>query len=168
MHCKFLMSIIAKWQSDRSNIDYFYSAKGKWLWRGDSQPEKTEPCIVLVLSTFMHLSRQNIKKSHSRTGSDRRGSLWKPLAGHRRWCDPSVPGSPARLQTLWWYDCSENMTQIIAEVEKDVWNNLWGETLGWNHASEWEHGELTKYLEKRPLKKAFTSNCGFGMMPAFR
>lgn len=24
------------------------------------------------------------------------------------------------------------------------------------------------YLEKRPLKKAFTSKCGFGIMPAFR
>lgn len=130
MHCEFLMSIIAKWQSDRSNVDYFYSAKGEWLWRGVSQPEKTEPHIVLVLSTFRHLSSQN--KSHSRAGSDRRGSSWKPLAGHRRWRDPSVSGFPPRLQTLWWYRCSENTTQIIPEVEKDVWNNLWGETLGWS------------------------------------
>lgn len=31
-----------------------------------------------------------------------------------------------------------------------------------------EQVKSTEYLEKRPLKKALTSNCGFGMIPAFR
>lgn len=34
--------------------------------------------------------------------------------------------------------------------------------------SNQEHLKPTMYLEKRPLKKAFTSNCGLGIMPAFR
>lgn len=31
-----------------------------------------------------------------------------------------------------------------------------------------EQTNYQTYLEKRPLKKAFTSKCGSGMMPAFR